>query len=476
MVTGELLTKVEAVPFSDRGEAWSTRTVPCLLRGLEYPTHAKYDLHNGRGELVAWAGRAPRLLQFQMLTEACRSGSSLKSVQDQEWLTIFAECGRSFTTNAGSCAEMVAATSGLPVVRVLKAYGAIATDLSRIGEILSAQTPSRDQNAILSHSPLARNWILIPRGRHVAVKIPGNFPTISINWLISLAARRPVLLCASLQDPFTVYRLAQCLYQAGMPGNAIALCYDQADCFWQNCDQVLFSGESPDWACRNPARVKSYHHGRSKVLLAGVELDRSHAMRLALLATQGCGRLCTNVSAVLTDGREQTAATALASAMTSFSVLPLRDPQAFVPCFPDRKVALSIADRISAAIARGARDISRDLTGDPLLVELPDGLFLRPTVLLVDVEDPIFGTEFPFPFVTVARSHASEFVARCRHSLIVSVIGGTRSLIDELIFEPTIDKVFHGEDFDHAYDPVDPHEGYLVDFLFQKKAVSPDGY
>jgi thienamycin biosynthesis protein ThnO len=474
MVAGECLPRVFD-PSQGGREVPPVTSLSCLLCGHEYATSASYELRNGRGELVARAGRTPRLLQFRMVSEAGKIGSSLRAIGNPEWLGFFGEAGRAFSLGALEFAELTSATSGLPIARVLKAYDTLSTDLLRMGEILAAQTPSGDCNATLCVPPMSRQSMLIPSGRHVAVRIPGNFPTININWLICLAARRPVLLCASLQDPFTVHRLARCLLDAGIPQNAIALCYGESDSFWQHGDQALLSGEPPISLPRDPTRTKIYHHGRSKALLSGLPLDQNQAMRIAVLATQGCGRLCTNISGLLTERDGEATATALASAMALFPVLPLRDPKAMVPCFPDRAAANSIVNAISSAIARGGKDISGNLTGKPLLMELADGAFLRPTVLLMDPDDPIFGAEFPFPFVTVARCPVSEFTRRCRGSLVVSLIGGNQALLEDLIFEPTIDKVFHGEDFDRGYDPIDPHEGYLIDFLFRRKAVSPYG-
>jgi thienamycin biosynthesis protein ThnO len=92
--------------------------------------------------------------------------------------------------------------------------------------------------------------------------------------------------------------------------------------------------------------------------------------------------------------------------------------------------------------------------------------------MLVRAAYPIVGVELPFPFVTVAHVPASEFVHRSRRSLIGAVLGGSPALLEDLIFDPTIDKIFCGDEFDRGYDPAEPHEGFLADFLFRKKVVS----
>jgi thienamycin biosynthesis protein ThnO len=191
------------------------------------------------------------------------------------------------------------------------------------------------------------------------------------------------------------------------------------------------------------------------------------------MAVQGSGRLCTNMKALIVDGDPAAPATSLAAAMARWSVAPLDDPQAIVPAFPDRELARRIDATIAAAEARGAVDLSARFGGRARVVDAGRARFLRPTVLLVDRGDPIFGAELPFPFVTVARVPRREIAAACRGSLVVSVIGDDMALVRELVREPTVDKVLHGEHIDRGYRATDPHEGFLADFLFHKKAVWP---
>jgi thienamycin biosynthesis protein ThnO len=449
------------------------RSPACLLGGDPYPTYAGYQLTNERGEPFAQAGRATKLLQWKMLELASRTAPLLQVVPDREWMRIFESAGEDLASASNMVtAALTSCVAGLPQARVRKAYAALAADLSRMRELLEAQAGRCGLQAFRSGRLQDCSWRFVPRGRNLAVRLPANFPTVNINWLIALAMRRPVVLCASLADPFSAGLLIQYLRAAGMPAGAVSLAFHEAPVFWEGADQVLFSGNALKDPGHNHVRVLHYHHGRSKAVLSGTRLQRGVARRLVMLAIQGCGRLCTNVSAVLTDQDAAGVASALAAEMARFEIRPLDDPDAMVPAFPDRAAARAIAAAIAAAIARGARDITAEISGQPLLREGDEGAFLRPTVLLVDADDQIFGVEFPFPFLCVAHSPASEFVARCRNSLIVSVIGGTPELLEDFVLEPAIDKVFHGEEFDRGYDPIDPHEGYLADFLFHKKAVS----
>ncbi|MGW0737762.1 hypothetical protein [Streptomyces sp. NPDC002851] len=301
--------------------------------------------------------------------------------------------------------------------------------------------------------------------------MPGNFPTINIEWLQALAARRPVLLSTSPADPFTPYLVTEALYAAGLPEHAVSLVHGDAPALRRLADQVLWPGEELPTDLP-PGKVKTYHFGRSRAVV-GARPPQGAWERLAREAFNGCGRLCTNISSLAVLGAADEAARLLAAEFAARPVLPLDDPKASVPAFPDRRVRDALAQRIEREIAAGAVDVTEDVTGVPLRMDLDGTAYLRPTVLLVDPGSPLFGTELPFPFVAVAHVPRSKAVAACAGSLIVSVVGEADGLVRALAEEPGVDKVFGGEEFDRGYHPCDPHEGYLADFLFKKKAVLP---
>ncbi len=56
-----------------------------------------------------------------------------------------------------------------------------------------------------------------------------------------------------------------------------------------------------------------------------------------------------------------------------------------------------------------------------------------------------------------------------RDSLVVAA-GDDMDLTRALLFEPTIDKVYSGGSLSLEFDPREPREGFLANFLFEKKA------
>src|SRR5262249_2578666 len=131
------------------------------------------------------------------------------------------------------------------------------------------------------------------------------------------------------------------------------------------------------------------------------------------------------------------------------------------------------ARAFAAMIDSGLSDTARELTPGRLKrVATIDGMsVLRPMVVEVNsFEHPLFGLELPFPFVVFASASRADLVKAARHSLAAIVAGDDQALSTELLLEPTIDKVLAGGALSTEFDPLEPHEGYLLDFLYQKKA------
>jgi thienamycin biosynthesis protein ThnO len=426
------------------------------------------------GSPVARVDQASRLLQQRMARLAREAVPGLRDIDDGTWFGYFAQAGRSVAASLdeGGLAAHIAGLSracGLPARRAARGIRAVAAQITGMDQILAAQSPDGTIAPYRTGNPGRAGWSWLPAGRTAMVRVPANFPTIVIEWLQVLAARRGTLVSTSRADPFTTEMFAAALHEAGLPSGAVSVCHDQSATFHRLADQVIWPGEQPA-ADIDPMRLKLYHFGRSKAILARPPDDDAWD-RLTRLAFQGCGRLCTNVSSVLTAHGAQAAAESLAARFAKFPVLPLDDAQANVPAFPDHAGRDAVARLIEREIAAGATDITARLTDVPLRADLDGAAFLRPTVLLVPEDCELIQMELPFPFVTVAEVPRSRLAHVGRSSLIMSLVGDDPGLLAELTAEPTITKVFHGDKFDRGYDPVDPQEGYLADFLFQKKPV-----
>src|SRR5262249_20970992 len=130
---------------------------------------------------------------------------------------------------------------------------------------------------------------------------------------------------------------------------------------------------------------------------------------------------------------------------------------------------------IEALIRNGeAEDVTQQIRGSSRMLIEDGRAMLLPTVLLVrEKKSKAFGLELPFPFISVIEAeNEDEMIRLARHTLILSVISDDRELAAKLCFEDSILKVFGGAHVERGYHYLDPHEGYLADFLYQKKAIS----
>jgi thienamycin biosynthesis protein ThnO len=422
------------------------------------------------GEPFGTVCQAPRLVQSDMLRRADDVFPLIQKIPSKEWHSIFINAGieleEMIVTSSPLFMDVcngIMLLTGLPLTRVIQGFKAIASYLKDVENILAAQLPASGNKT---------HHAYFHEATHLAVKLPGNYPSVNINWLLALALRRPVVLNTSLRDPLSAQFLAQLLYKHGLPDHTLSIAPGAANYLFKNARQVLWAGAPGDQAFYPGASIKKYHQGQSKLLL---EKDPGNITdfwkRLRKLITWASGRVCTNVSTVLVYENEHGIAKRLATELSHCTIEPLDHPAAIVPAFQHREEALEIAERIGQAIREGAIDYSQKVTGDPLIQYLGGAVVLRPTVLLADVSNSIYGQEFPFPFVTVSKIDNQHLYGALKNSLITSVIGGNKDTLEFLSREKTIDKVFYNEAFDRGFNPLDTHEGFITDFLLGKKTI-----
>jgi acyl-CoA reductase-like NAD-dependent aldehyde dehydrogenase len=455
--------------------------VPALVgRGRGgYRSLERQPLVGFDGSLVAEATITPPLLVHEI---ASRASQGLRSLPVRTVLELFAraadlfESGRPDGLEPEAYARSASLTSGLPLGIVRRqTLGAFPAALRHIGTFLEIQSPAGLD--VFDSNVYEKGGIrvgLVPRGRNVGYVMPGNHPATHFTWLGALAMKVPVLVRPSSDDVFTPYRLASSLLAAGLPEDALAFVpggHDLVDAIVQSCSLCVLFGMQP-LADRHAANrsVKVHGPGRSKVVVpAGAELGPAVEL-ITRMAMDDAGRGCINGSAVVVEGDPGPLAAAVAEALERVPLVsPLAEGAQLAAVRPGEAAAFDglIDGLIGAAVehtpGRGRRVVTAD-----------GATFLRPTVLEVgSFEHPLYGFELPFPFVVFAPARSrEELIAGARNSLAVVVAGAhDESLARDLLLEPGIDKVFGGGSLGTEYDAREPHEGFLLDFLFQKKAV-----
>jgi thienamycin biosynthesis protein ThnO len=185
------------------------------------------------------------------------------------------------------------------------------------------------------------------------------------------------------------------------------------------------------------------------------------------------GRTCTGLTSVIVDGRGREFSERMAERLALEVGGDFAANVDRLPLFPVAR-ARSIDDAIEHLVRRGeAEDVTRRVTGRPRLLFAGGRAMLMPTVLWIkQAQSRAFGLELPFPFVTIAEAPDQERMLKlARDTLILSVIGGDQDLLRRLCYDSSIRKVLSGAHVERGYHFLDPHEGYMADFLYQKKAV-----
>jgi acyl-CoA reductase-like NAD-dependent aldehyde dehydrogenase len=407
--------------------------------------------------------------------------SALRELPVRTLLAIFERAADIFATGQpdGLTPEAfirnVTLNSGLPLPASRdRTIGLFAEAARSMGRYLKVQSPGGldvfDSN-IYQAGGIRLGFV--PRGRNIGFVMPGNHPSTHFIWLGALAMKMPVLLRPSMDDLFTPYRLVRSLLQAGLPEDAIAFvpgAHDLVDTIVESCSlSVLFGGQQIVDRYGSNNRVRIHGPGRSKVVVL-TNADFEQAVKVIVrLVMDDAGRGCINASSVIVEGNADRLASAVAAALEQVPLVSPLSPEARLGATRPAHAAA-----FNAMIDSQLGDQARELGPGPARrTTIIDGMtVMRPMVLEVPgVEHALFGLELPFPFVVFTSAARQDLVSAARNSLAVIVVGDDPVISRQLLLDPTIDKVLDNGALSTEFDPLEPHEGFLLDFLYQKKAL-----
>ncbi|GAA2003617.1 aldehyde dehydrogenase family protein [Nocardiopsis rhodophaea] len=441
-----------------------------------YRARSRLTVTDVAGQPIAELSQVPRLYVNRTIA-ALRKGPTLSA--DQRAAAL-AEAGRAFasSTIAGmSLAEyehQVSRVAGMPLAGVRAATQRTA---EAAAEAYRSTRFARPEGAVDDwRDPLTRRGraVWTRRGDVFAVLAPANHPGVHSLWLEALALGYRVVVRPSRREPFTPYRLVAALRETALGEGSVALLptdYAGADDIVSASDLTMVYGgdEVVEKYAADPT-VLPQGPGRSKILLSGDDW-RSHLDTVVDSVALHGGTGCINTTAVFVEGDPTPVAAALAERLGS---IPSRRPEAEDAALPVQPA--DTAANIEKHLFDRAADARTVLGGDGIADDLGDGsAALRPAVFQVDSPDaPQLAVELGFPCVWVAPWSASDGVAPLRNTLVLTAIGASEELVDQLIEEPTISNVYLGDNPTHWLAPGIPHDRYLAEFLMRTKAVIRD--
>ncbi len=455
--------------------------IPALIgKGREgYRSLERKPLIGFDGAPVAEASVTPCLLIHDI---SRRTAGALRSLPIDNLLDVFRRAadlfvgGRPDGLPAEDFVKNTCLTSGLPLsITRRTTIGLFQKAYRAMGLFLRAQSPGGlrvfDSN---SYRTGGISVGLVPRGQNVGFVMPGNHPSTHFMWSVALAMKFPVVVRPSEDDLFTPYRLARALLEAGLPEEGLFFVpgpHELTDAIVQTCSlAVLFGMPQLEDRYAGQRTVKVYGPGRSKVVVtrnAGFERTVDMICRMVM---DDAGRGCVNASAVIVESDARELASAVAQALARTPILSPLAEGARLAALRSAAEAEAYNAFIDSGLAAGGTEWT---PGRAERVAKADGaLMMRPTVIEVpSAQHPLFGIELPFPFVIFLKSNSREETLDAAHnSLVAAVAGDDESLTRELFLDPTIDKVYADGALSTEFDPREPHEGFLLDFLFEKKA------
>lgn len=375
----------------------------------------------------------------------------------------------------------LSATTGLPHVLVRRNMRKIHGVLSKMGDVIAGLTRGLDLSVLDSGVGESDGHLFsfFPRGHSLGVVLPNNSPGVHSLWAPAIGLKTPLVLKPGSTEPWTPYRIAYALMQAGVPKSAF--CLYPADHAGggeviRSASRGMFFGDAA--AARRfkgDPRVEVHGPGYSKVVIGRDRIEQwpDFIEMIATSVADNGGRSCVNASSVWVTGHAEEIAHALAKRLCQIVPRAADDDQALLAPFADASVPGRVSAMIDADLAiEGATDVTAQYRGVERVQTTADGTYLLPTVVLCDgPEHPIANREFMFPFVSVVPVGDDALPDALGSSLVVSLLTGDKRLQDRFVRSPHVDRLNLGAIPTNQIGWDQPHEGNLFDHLYGRRAI-----
>lgn len=472
--------------------ASSTLHLPVLRFGQAYRSLTARPLHDPRsGALLAEVGQVNAGIVRRDLRKVTAGRRALEAIPTLELVKRLQRAGELFleadlalveghVQSAAEYRARLGASSGMPLTLARANQEKVAGVLRELPDVLRGLTRGLDL-ALLDRRVGEEHGALlwyVPTASSLGVILPSNSPGVNALWLPALALKTPVLLKPGAGDPWTPFRLARALIEAGIPAEAIGLYptdHEGAAAILEGCERsILFGDRRVTSAYAGNPAVEVHGPGYSKVFLGPDEVERweEHLDCLVTSIAGNGGRSCVNASCVVVPAHGDAIAAALAERLNAIEPRPFDDPAAALAAFPDAGVAERIDQMLDDALAQpGATDVTAAGRG-PRRVTLQGSTFLRPTLVrCTRLDHPLASTEYMFPFASVVEMPAEQALEWMGESLVVTAITRDERLRAALLADERIGRLNLGPVPTGHVRWDQPHEGNLFEFLLARRAL-----
>jgi acyl-CoA reductase-like NAD-dependent aldehyde dehydrogenase len=447
--------------------------------------------HIKTGEPIASVSQANQGLIAKDLHQVGENRRALEAFSVSELLTICKEAARLFaeselpvdgtSQSPDDYIRCLSATTGMPESLCWKNMAKIRLVFEELEVILGGLTRGLNLSVLDAGWGVQdkRHLSYVPQTDALGAVLPNNSPGVHALWIPSVALKTPLVLKPGSLEPWTPFRIAQALIEAGCPAEGFGFYptdYAGAGEILLRCDRsMLFGGGATVDPWKTDPRVQIHGPGQSKIILAEdtiVEWKDYLDLIVTSVAENG-GRSCINASGVWVPSGGREVAEALAARLSRIEAKPLDDPEAGIAAFPNPKVAQQISNLIDNHLKiLGATDVTAAVRGSERVVEVDGCTFLLPTVIWCeDSRHPLANAELLFPFVSVVEMPQEAMLKRIGPTLVVTAITEDREFRRDLLTSTAVDRLNLGPIATNQISWDQPHEGNLFDFLYQQRAL-----
>ncbi|WP_372370493.1 aldehyde dehydrogenase family protein [Candidatus Uabimicrobium sp. HlEnr_7] len=465
--------------------------IPLLRNGKQYTSLKQSEIVDHRtGEVLATMSQANSGLIVRDIKNSKKVWQSLQNMSLAETLDICKKAADLFlkeeipfantTQTPEQFVNYQSASTGMPKNMCRANMEKVHWVLTNLAEIIKSLS-GRVDFSIIEKGYGVQDGIpisFLPQARHLGAVLPSNSPGVHSLWVPALALRVPIVLKPGSREPWTPFRLLHAFMEAGYPSEALS-CYPTDYAGGNNimlhCERaMIFGDDSTVRLWENDRRVEVHGSGFSKVLI-GQDIVENWEQHLDMLFTSimaNGGRSCINASAIWTPKYGREIADALAKRMVKTIPLPLDHEQAKLSAFSDKRIAEYINQAIEIGLdTEGAEDMTAKYRDTERFSICEGSAFVHPTLIHVDSYDhPLANREFMFPFASVVEMPQEQMLKTIEKSLVVTAITNDSNWERDLLCCPHIDRLNIGSAPTCKVDWLQPHEGNLFEFLFQRRS------
>ncbi|MCX7402031.1 MAG: aldehyde dehydrogenase family protein [Planctomycetia bacterium] len=307
--------------------------------------------------------------------------------------------------------------------------------------------------------------------------LPSNSPGVHTLWLPVIALGVGLVMKPGGQEPWTPYRMAAAMIEAGIPPEAIGLYPGTTDvgaAILATCRRsMIFGSAKTVEQYRGNPNVQVHGPGFSKIIFGDDCVDAWEDSLDVIVesVTANSGRGCINTSAVFASRHTREIAAALAERLGPIDVKPPDDPGAMLAAFTVPGAAKSIWSQIESGLKATGVTHATASFGDRFVEGERCG-WLRPVVAHCKSPEPeIARAEYMFPFVSVVECPQDKMLEKIGPTLVCTAITNDPEFQSSLSDSLDIDRLNLGPISTTKLDWLQPHEGNIIDFLYRSRAL-----